>query len=177
MHGPVVPVGVDPLVGQNLDVLPAGSAVQLVGSGQSAAHPVRQPALLRHMLLEVRRRLGRVLSDSKHLRCHIYFYFSAFWKQSVNQMDFLIYCFFCLFFWRCVQWPSEMTFHSDGLFLPAVIFHLFMTSSFFFFFLPSSPPHFSRPPPATCVLTITFMLQLNIFPRCLNCCQSPELPS
>lgn len=65
MSRAVVPVGVDPPVGQNLDVLPAGSAVQLVGSGQPAAHAVRQPALLRHMLLEVRRRLHGVLRDSR----------------------------------------------------------------------------------------------------------------
>lgn len=68
MHRSVVPVGVDPLVGQNLDVFPAGSAVQLVGSRQPAAHPVRQPALLGDMVLEVRRRLHSVLSDNrKHM--------------------------------------------------------------------------------------------------------------
>ncbi|TNN71226.1 hypothetical protein EYF80_018574 [Liparis tanakae] len=32
VHRPVVPVGVDPLVGQDLDVLPAGAAVQLVAT-------------------------------------------------------------------------------------------------------------------------------------------------
>lgn len=68
MHRAVVPIGVDPLVGQDLDVFPAGSAVQLVGSRQPAAHPVRQPALLGDMVLEVRRRLHSVLSDNrKHM--------------------------------------------------------------------------------------------------------------
>jgi len=64
VYRPVVAVGVDPLVAQDLDVFPAGSAVQLVGSGQSAAHPVRQPALLSDMVLEIRRRLHRVLPDN-----------------------------------------------------------------------------------------------------------------
>lgn len=49
-------------------MFPAGSAVQLVGSRQPAAHPVRQPALLGDMVLEVRRRLHSVLSDNrKHM--------------------------------------------------------------------------------------------------------------
>lgn len=69
VHGSVVSVGVDPLVGQDLDVFPAGAAVQLVGSGQPAAHPVREPALLGDMVLEIRRRLHRVLSEQyrKHM--------------------------------------------------------------------------------------------------------------
>lgn len=68
VHRAVVPVGVDPLVGQDLDVFPAGAAVQLVGPRQAAAHPVRQPALLGDMVLEVGRRLHRVLSDNrKHM--------------------------------------------------------------------------------------------------------------
>lgn len=61
VHRAVVPVSIDPLVGQDLDVLPTGSAVQLVGSGQSAAHAVRQPALFGDVLLEIRRRLHSVL--------------------------------------------------------------------------------------------------------------------
>lgn len=61
IHGSVVTVCVHPLVGHDLNVLPAGSAVQLVGSGQPAAHSVRQSALLGHMVLEVRRRLRAVL--------------------------------------------------------------------------------------------------------------------
>lgn len=64
VHGSVVSVGVDPLVGQDLDVLAAGAAVQLVGSGQPAAHPVRHAALLGNMVLEIRRRLHRALSDN-----------------------------------------------------------------------------------------------------------------
>lgn len=68
VHRSVVAVSVDPLVGQDLDVFPAGAAVQLVGSCQPAAHPVRQPALLGDMVLEIRRRLHRVLSDNrKHM--------------------------------------------------------------------------------------------------------------
>lgn len=68
MHGSVVTVGVDPPVGQNLDVFPAGAAVQLVGSCQPAAHPVGQPALLCDMVLEIRRSLHSVLSDNrKHM--------------------------------------------------------------------------------------------------------------
>lgn len=68
MHCSIVSVGVDPLVGQDLDVFPAGATVQLVGSGQPAAHPVRQPALLGDMVLEIRRRLHSVLPDNrKHM--------------------------------------------------------------------------------------------------------------
>lgn len=68
IHGSVVAVCVHPLVGQDLDVFPAGSAVQLVGSGQPAAHSVRQSALLCDMVLEIRRRLCGVLSDNrKHM--------------------------------------------------------------------------------------------------------------
>lgn len=61
VHGSVLPVGVDSLIGQDLDVFPARAAVQLVSPGQSAAHPVRQPALLGDMVLEIRRGLYRVL--------------------------------------------------------------------------------------------------------------------
>lgn len=55
VHGPVVSVGVDPLVGQHLDVFAAGAAVQLVGAGQPAARAVRQAALLGDVVLEVGR--------------------------------------------------------------------------------------------------------------------------
>lgn len=65
MHRPVVPVGVDPLVGQDLDVLPASAAVQLVGAGQPAARAVRQAALLSNVVLEIRRGLHSVLWDSR----------------------------------------------------------------------------------------------------------------
>lgn len=67
VHRSVVPVGVDPPVGQNLDVFPAGAAVQLVGPSQPAAHAVRQAALLGDMVLEVRRGLHCVLKEST---CH-----------------------------------------------------------------------------------------------------------
>lgn len=70
IHGPVVSVRVHPLVGQDLDVFPAGSAVQLVGSGQPAAHSVRQPALLGDMVLEIRRRLRGVLVRTIGNTCH-----------------------------------------------------------------------------------------------------------
>lgn len=63
MHRTVVPVGVHPLVGQDLDVFPAGATVQLVGARQAAAHPVRQAALLGDMVPEVGRRLHRVLRE------------------------------------------------------------------------------------------------------------------
>lgn len=65
VHGPVVPVGVDPLVGQHLDVFPAGAAVQLVGAGQPAAHAVGQAALLGDMVPEVRGRLHRGLQEER----------------------------------------------------------------------------------------------------------------
>lgn len=68
IHGSIVAVCVHSLVGHDLNVLPAGSAVQLVGSGQPAAHSVRQSALLGDMVLEIRRRLRGVLSDNgKHM--------------------------------------------------------------------------------------------------------------
>lgn len=179
MHRSVVSVGVDPLVGQDLDVFPAGAAVQLVGSCQPAAHSVRQPALLGDMVLEIRRGLHSVLSDNrKHMSRNM--------KLLFNVGDFFLLCkkpekvnyeekklasqtaeahsslchsshlnntpcpfFFRVFvsFWRCFHGPSGMTFPSDGLFLPPMIFHPFLTSSFF--------SHFSRSP-STCVLTITF---------------------
>ena len=80
MHRSVVSVGVDPLVGQDLDVFPAGSAVQLVGSGQPATHPVRQPALLGDMVLEIRWGLHSVLSDNrKHMSLHVKLLFNVFY--------------------------------------------------------------------------------------------------
>lgn len=64
----VVSVRVDPLVSQDLDVFPAGSAVQLVGPRQTAAHSVREPALLGDMVLEIRRGLHGVLQNNrKHM--------------------------------------------------------------------------------------------------------------
>ena len=54
MHRSVFRVGVDPHVAHHLHVFPAGAAVQLVGSGQPAAGAVREAALLRHMVPEVR---------------------------------------------------------------------------------------------------------------------------
>lgn len=95
VHCSVVSVGVDPLVAQDLDVLAAGSAVQLVGSGQPAAHAVRQPALLRDMVPEVGWRLHGVLpgTTEKHawsllkmFNHHLWYYLSL----SVTQARILI---------------------------------------------------------------------------------------
>lgn len=63
MHCPVVSIGINSLVAQDLDMFAAGSAVELVGSGQPTAHPVREPALFGHMVLEIRRGLHSVLSN------------------------------------------------------------------------------------------------------------------
>lgn len=64
--------GVDPLVGQNLDVLAAGSAVQLVDPDQPAAHAVRHFALLAYMLREIRRGLIGYLSGIRRHHNHQY---------------------------------------------------------------------------------------------------------
>lgn len=64
---PVVGHGVDLLVGQNLHVLAAGPAVELVDPDQPAAHVVRHFALLAYMLREIRRGLIGYLSE---IRCH-----------------------------------------------------------------------------------------------------------
>lgn len=47
-------------------------------------------------------------------------------------------CIYGIFFWRCFQGPSGMTFPSDRLFLPPMIFHPFLTPSSFFSFQPFS---------------------------------------
>lgn len=49
--------GVDFLVGQDLHMLAAGAAVELIHADKSAAHTVRHPALLAHVLREIRRGL------------------------------------------------------------------------------------------------------------------------
>lgn len=46
--------GVDALVGQDLHVLPAGAAVELVGPDEAAAELIRHQALLPHMLCKIR---------------------------------------------------------------------------------------------------------------------------
>lgn len=67
VHIAVLSHGVDLLVGQDLDVLAAGPAVQLVDPDQPAAHAVRHFALLAYMLREIRRGLIGYLSE---IRCH-----------------------------------------------------------------------------------------------------------
>lgn len=67
MHISIVGHGVDLLVGQDLDMLAAGPAVQLVDPDQPAAHTVRHFALLAYMLREIRRGLIGYLSE---IRCH-----------------------------------------------------------------------------------------------------------
>lgn len=69
VHSSVVAHGIHFLIAQNLDMFAAGPAVELVGPNQPAAHPVRQPALLVHMVLEIRRwgvGLHCVLSNQKN---------------------------------------------------------------------------------------------------------------
>lgn len=61
MHGSVVTIGIDSLVPHDLDVLATGSAVELVGSSQPAAHAVREHALLVDVGLEIRRGLVLLL--------------------------------------------------------------------------------------------------------------------
>lgn len=51
---PVFCHGVDALVGQDLHVLPAGAAVELVGPDEAAAELIRHQALLPHMLCKIR---------------------------------------------------------------------------------------------------------------------------
>lgn len=62
VHVPVLGHGVDLFVGQHLYVLAAGAAVELVDADESAAHAVCHPALLAHMLREIRRGLIGYLS-------------------------------------------------------------------------------------------------------------------
>lgn len=49
--------GVDFLVGQDLHMFAAGATVELIHADKSAAHAVRHPALLAHVLREIRRGL------------------------------------------------------------------------------------------------------------------------
>lgn len=53
MHISVLCHGVDVLVSEDLDVLAAGPAVELVGANQPPTCPVRHSALLAHMLCEI----------------------------------------------------------------------------------------------------------------------------
>lgn len=62
VHISIVGHGVDLLVGQDLHMLAAGPAVQLVDPDQPAAHAVRHFALLAYMLREIRRGLIGYLS-------------------------------------------------------------------------------------------------------------------
>lgn len=67
VHVSVLGHGIDLLVGQDLHVLAAGPAVQLVDPDQPATHAVRHFALLAYMLREIRRGLIGYLSE---IRCH-----------------------------------------------------------------------------------------------------------
>lgn len=67
VHVSIVGHGVDLLVGQDLHMLAAGPAVQLVDPDQPAAHAVRHFALLAYMLREIRRGLIGYLSE---IKCH-----------------------------------------------------------------------------------------------------------
>ena len=62
MHIPILGHGADPLVGQNLYMLAASPAVQLVDPDQPAAYAVCHFALLAYMLREIRRGLIGYLS-------------------------------------------------------------------------------------------------------------------
>lgn len=190
IQGSVVAVCVHPLVGQDLDVFPAGSAVQLVGSGQPAAHSVRQSALLGDMVLEIRRRLCGVLSDNrKHMSRSMKLRFNLVpgeegkmlsagrsgegpgpqfimsfirfnWDHPVSPSPLYLDTIESIF-WRCFQGPSGMTIP-----LWLVVFTTDELSP-----LPDSFSHRSRPP-STCVLTITFSAGSDLFSRCLKRCQT-----
>lgn len=67
VHVSILGHGVDLLVGQDLHMLAAGPAVQLVDPDQPATHAVRHFALLAYMLREIRRGLIGYLSE---IRCH-----------------------------------------------------------------------------------------------------------
>lgn len=67
MYVSILRHGVDLLVGQDLHMLAARAAVQLVDPDQPAAHAVRHFALLAYMLREIRRGLIGYLSE---IRCH-----------------------------------------------------------------------------------------------------------
>ena len=87
MHVPVVGHGVDLLAGQNLHMLAAGPAVQLVGPDQPAAHAVRHLALLAHMLREIRRGLVGYL-QKLNVTGHQYiaFYFLVHVRILINYL-------------------------------------------------------------------------------------------
>lgn len=74
MRIPVLGHGVDLLVRQDLHVLAAGSAVQLVDSDQPAAHAVRHFALLAYMLREIRRGLIGYLSEIRWHHSQVTFF-------------------------------------------------------------------------------------------------------
>lgn len=82
--------GVDLLVGQDLHMLAAGSAVQLVDPDQSAAHTVRHFALLAYMLREIRRGLIGYLSKIRCHHNHQYVYiclFSVFFTDKLRKRE------------------------------------------------------------------------------------------
>lgn len=170
---PVVPVGVDPLVGQDLDVFSAGSAVQLVGSGQPAAHPVRQTALLSDMVLEIRGSLHRVLSGWERGSVVKWLLVRQTWMSSskITVKHVLIYqteiiheefrhspadwtsassfvsC------WRCFHWPS-------GIIFPLIGCFSFSTSDLS---PPRRPPHPLQPSSVHMCFNHYFRLDLTSF--------------
>lgn len=70
VHVSVLGHGIDLLVGQDLHVLAAGPAVQLVDPDQPATHAVRHFALLAYMLREIRRGLIGYLSEIRRHHNH-----------------------------------------------------------------------------------------------------------
>lgn len=72
VHVSVIGHGVDLLIGQNLYMLAAGPAVELVDADQPAAHMVRHFALLAYMLREIRRGLIGYLSEIRRHHNHQY---------------------------------------------------------------------------------------------------------
>lgn len=79
VHVSIIGHGVDLLARQDLHVLAAGPAVQLVDPDQPAAHAVRHFALLAYMLREIRRGLIGYLSEiRRHHNQHVYIYLLGF---------------------------------------------------------------------------------------------------
>lgn len=76
---PIICHGVDLLVGQDLHMLAAGPAVQLVYPDQPAAHAVRHFALLAYMLREIRRGLIGYLSEIRYHHNHQYMYIYCYY--------------------------------------------------------------------------------------------------
>lgn len=87
--------GVDLLVGQDLHVLAAGPAVQLVDPDQPAAHAVCHFALLAYMLREIRRGLIGYLSEIRHGITIIYSPIRVLLFDFVLSVFFMIHSLIC----------------------------------------------------------------------------------